>query len=62
MYSHLYEIVAERARRYPNEPALGSQEGLGWRVLDSRELKSLVDVAAQELAGVGVKEGARVVV
>ena len=34
MYSHLYEIVVERARRYPSEPALGSQEGLGWRVVD----------------------------
>lgn len=62
MYSHLYEIIVERARRYPSEPALGSQEGLGWRVVDSRELKALVDVAALELAAAGVVEGSRVVV
>jgi long-chain acyl-CoA synthetase len=61
MYRHLYELVQERARAYPEAIALGSQEGLLWRTITSRELLDRVDRLAAELARAGVREGDRVV-
>ncbi|HEY3063933.1 MAG TPA: AMP-binding protein [Chloroflexota bacterium] len=57
----LYDIVLERARRFPRAIALGAQDGLGWRTLDSRTLLAHVDGAAEDLAGRGVRSGDRVV-
>ncbi|MFN8524349.1 MAG: AMP-binding protein [Chloroflexota bacterium] len=61
MFGHLYELVVERARRYPDAIALGSQQGLAWRTLNSRELLAATDALARELADRGVLEGDRVV-
>ena len=61
MLTHLYDLVLQRAARYPAAPALGAQEGLGWRTLDSRDLLRLVDALAAELGARGVAEGDRVV-
>jgi long-chain acyl-CoA synthetase len=58
---NLYEIVRRRADRFPSAPAIGGQEGLGWRTLTSRDLLGLVDLVADELAGLGVGPGDRVV-
>ena len=57
----LYEIVPRRAERWPNATALGAQEGLGWRTLDSRALLAQVDGLAAQLAERGVGCGDRVV-
>ena len=57
----LYEIVLARAQRWPNAIALGAQEGLGWRTLDSRTLLANIDGVAAELAARGVVSGDRVV-
>ncbi|HEX9373584.1 MAG TPA: AMP-binding protein, partial [Roseiflexaceae bacterium] len=57
----LYEIVLERAQRFARATALGAQDGLGWRTLDSRTLLSQVDGAAEDLAARGVRCGDRVV-
>lgn len=62
MYTHLYEIVSKRAASFPQDVALGSQEGLAWRTVTGRELLDLVDRAAIELSDRGVLEGDRVVV
>lgn len=63
MYSHLYELVRERARRYPTAVAVGSQHGLGWKTLTSEELLAAVDALAGELAAhLAVGPGDRVVV
>jgi long-chain acyl-CoA synthetase len=61
MLTHLYDLVRERAARFPGAPALGAQEGLGWRTLDSADLLRLTDVLAAELAARGVGDGDRVV-
>jgi long-chain acyl-CoA synthetase len=53
--------VPRRAARYPDAVALGSQEGLGWRTVTSRELLARADRLADELAARGVGEGDRVV-
>jgi long-chain acyl-CoA synthetase len=60
-FRHLYEIVQDRARRWPAATTLGSQQGLRWHTLDSQELLRLVDGAATELAARGVVPGDRVV-
>src|SRR5215208_2567165 len=57
----LYELLRERAARHPDAVAVGGQEGLGWRTLDSRELLALTDRLADELAALGVGAGDRVV-
>jgi long-chain acyl-CoA synthetase len=59
--AHLYQILTLRAERFPSAIALGAEEGLRWRTLDSRQLLALVDVAARELAARGVGSGDRVV-
>lgn len=61
MERHLYELVRRRAERFPAAAALGGQEGLGWRILDSRQTLDLVDRLAAELAGQGIRDGDRVV-
>jgi hypothetical protein len=38
MLSHLYQILQVRAERFPSSIALGAEEGLRWRTLDSRQL------------------------
>ncbi len=58
---HLYELVRQRAQRWPGAVALGAQEGLGWRTLDSRTFLAQVDGLAQQLAERGVASGDRVV-
>jgi len=58
---HLYQLLQERARRYPNAIAFGGQQGIGWRTLNSVELLRNVDVLAAELAAKGVSQGDRVV-
>src|SRR5581483_12179391 len=60
--SHLYEIVQRRAVAYPDAIAVGGQQGLVWKTLDSRQLLDLVDRLAEELAAKGVESGDRVVV
>src|SRR5438874_10626802 len=62
MLDHLYDVLLQRAERFPRSIALGAQEGLGWRTLDSRELLALVDGLAADLAQRGVRAGDRVVV
>src|SRR5436190_8842333 len=60
-FSHLYEIVRDRAVRLPDAPAVGGQDGLAWQTLDGRALLAAVDAVAAELARRGVREGDRVV-
>src|SRR5215471_18226848 len=62
MLTHVYQIVRDRAARSPSSPAVGSQSGLAWRTLTSRELLDLVDHTACELAERGIRQGDRVVV
>ena len=59
---NLYKVALERARRYPHSIALGAEEGLRWRTVDSRQFLGLVDAAAADLAARGVTGGDRVVV
>src|ERR1700716_3771600 len=61
MLSHLYEILQLRAERFPTSIALGAEEGLRWRTLDSRQLLDHVDGLAAELAERGIEPGDRVV-
>ena len=61
MFTHLYELLRQRAERYPDAVAIGGQHGLVWKTLTSRELLELVDRLAEELAALGVSEGDRVV-
>ncbi|MGI9148321.1 MAG: AMP-binding protein [Chloroflexota bacterium] len=61
MLSHLYQIVQLRAERFPMSVALGAEEGLRWRTLDSRQLLAQVDGVAADLAERGVGCGDRVV-
>src|SRR4051794_41007729 len=58
---HLYQLLRERAARFGSAVALGAQDGLGWRTLDSRQLLARVDALAAELAARGVAAGDRVV-
>src|SRR5207237_7533814 len=62
MPSHLYEIVRDRARAFPRDVAVGGQQGLVWKTLDSSQLLNLVDRLAEELTARGVRAGDRVVV
>ncbi|MFN8636003.1 MAG: AMP-binding protein [Chloroflexota bacterium] len=61
MFSHLYDVVRQRAASVPTAIALGSQHGLLWKTVDSTELLRLVDVLADELASRGVGDGDRVI-
>ena len=61
MLAHLYQILQLRAERFPSAIALGAEEGLRWRTLDSRQLLEHVDGLAADLAERGVGNGDRVV-
>jgi len=61
MFSHLYEVVRQRATTEPTAIALGSQQGLLWKTVDSRQLLALVDRLADELAARGVEDSDRVI-
>src|ERR1700681_2834421 len=61
MPSHLYQILQRRAERFPTSTALGAQEGLRWRTLDSRQLLAHVDGLAADLAERNIRAGDRVV-
>jgi non-ribosomal peptide synthetase component E (peptide arylation enzyme) len=61
MSTHLYELLRQRAERYPDAVAIGGQQGLIWKTLTSKDLLGLVDRLAEELAALGVSEGDRVV-
>jgi acyl-CoA synthetase (AMP-forming)/AMP-acid ligase II len=61
MFSHLYEVVRQRAASEPTAIALGSQQGLLWKTVDSQQLLALVDRLADELGALGVDEGDRVI-
>jgi long-chain acyl-CoA synthetase len=62
MLTHLYQIVRERAERYPAAIAVGGQSGLAWKTLTTRQLLELVDLLACQLAARGVTQGDRVVI
>jgi len=62
MYTHFYDLLLDRAARHPDAPALGAQQGLGWKTITSRQLLDLTDRLAAELAAEhGVQPGDRVV-
>lgn len=61
MFSHLYEVVRQRAASEPTAIALGSQQGLLWKTVDSQQLLALVDRLADELSALGVQDGDRVI-
>src|SRR5687768_720987 len=61
MVTHLYEVVRQRAASEPTAIALGSQQGLLWKTVDSQQLLALVDRLADELAALGVSSGDRVI-
>lgn len=62
MSSHLYELVLRRAQTIPSAVVFGSQDGLRWTTVDSRELLRLVDHLADELAAQHrIRSGDRVV-
>jgi acyl-CoA synthetase (AMP-forming)/AMP-acid ligase II len=61
MFTHLYDVVRQRAARWPTATALGSQNGLLWKTVDSQQLLDLTDRLAAELAERGVGEGDRVI-
>jgi long-chain acyl-CoA synthetase len=58
--THVYQILQERAERFPSAVAIGGQGGLAWKTLTSRELLDLVDSVACQLSS--VQAGDRVVV
>src|SRR5262245_40205812 len=58
---HLYEMVRRRAEIYPTVVAIGGQDGLTWKKLNSRALLELVDQLAVELTDAGISSGDRVV-
>ena len=61
MSRHLYEVVRQRAASEPTAIALGSQQGLLWKTVDSQQLLAQVDLIAAELAARGVQTGDRVI-
>jgi long-chain acyl-CoA synthetase len=61
MLTHVYQIVRDRAERYPTAVALGGEAGLTWRTLTSRQLLDLVDQLTAQLAVLEIAEGDRVV-
>jgi len=62
MFGHLYEVVRQRAASEPTAIALGSQQGLLWKTVDSQQLLALIDRLADELAALGVENGERVII
>lgn len=62
MDAHLYELIRDRAAKYPDATAVGGQHGIGWKTLTSRQMLKAIDRLAGELAALGVREGDRVVV
>ena len=58
---HLYDIVRQRAERFPKAVALGAQDGPGWQTLDSQTLLAYIDGVAAELERLGLRVGDRVV-
>jgi long-chain acyl-CoA synthetase len=58
---HLYEILLQRAQTFPDAIAVGGQQGLGWKTLNSRQLLEAVDSLADQLSSLGVRETDRVV-
>jgi long-chain acyl-CoA synthetase len=58
--THVYQIVRERAERYPTT-VVGGQHGLAWKTLPGGELLYLADLVAGQLAARGVGQGDRVV-
>ncbi|HEX3244026.1 MAG TPA: AMP-binding protein, partial [Chloroflexota bacterium] len=60
MYTHLYQLLRDRAARFPNADAVGSQYELLWNTLSSRDLLTAVDRLAAELGDL-VQCGDRVV-
>ena len=61
MDTHLYHVLRRRASSNPTSIALGGQQGLIWRSVDSQELLRLVDSLAAELAARGIGPGDRVI-
>jgi long-chain acyl-CoA synthetase len=61
MASHLYELMRDRAARFPEAIAFGAQEELIWRSISSRTALTLTERLAMELADLGVAGGDRVV-
>lgn len=59
--SNLYELVVQRAARFPQAAALGGRDGLTWSVLDSTAVLEQVDRLALELTAEGVQASDRVV-
>lgn len=59
--NNLYELLLKRVQTWPDAVALGSQCGLGWKTLTSREMLRQVDQLALELSELGVTAGDRVV-
>ena len=49
MYTHLYQLLQDRAARFPNADAVGGQYELLWKTLSSRDLLTAVDRLASEL-------------
>lgn len=59
--THLYDLVAARARQFPDQVALGGQDGLRWTTIDGGAFVRLVDALAAELADAGIAVGDRVI-
>ena len=50
MDTHLYDVLRRRRWTHPDAVALGGQDGLIWRSINSQDLLALVDSLADELA------------
>jgi long-chain acyl-CoA synthetase len=61
MDTHLYDVLRRRRWTHPDAVALGGQDGLIWRSINSQDLLALVDSLADELATRGIGSGDRVV-
>ncbi|MFN8533372.1 MAG: AMP-binding protein [Dehalococcoidia bacterium] len=57
----LFDLLTERARRWPDAVALGSASGLGWESVTSSQLLERTTRLAGELHAAGVGRGDRVV-
>jgi long-chain acyl-CoA synthetase len=60
--NNLVDLLRARAERWPDAVALGSEAGLGWETVNSRELLDRVLRLADELRAAGVQAGDRVVI
>lgn len=49
MYTHLYEVLCNRAKTYPDAVAVSGQQDLVWKTVSGREMLDLVDRLAVEL-------------